>query len=193
MKALVRYNTAGDAEPNAHQRERLTILQRHLNDSGRSFMLELLVPPTPEQAAAHGPSFDDALRPELTIAAIDERLEAGAAARLVEARGQQRPRGGGRNRRLRLGRSGARRASCSAAARTATASRAGSRLPASVDGFVGFAVGRTLWMEAFAQLVRKGSSTSARWVERIATAYLDTAAAYRRTAAASLEGAHDRG
>ncbi len=57
VKALVRYNVAGDAELNRRSRTQLVLLQEHLRDTNRRFMLELLVPPTPEQSAAHGGSF----------------------------------------------------------------------------------------------------------------------------------------
>jgi len=77
VKALVRYNVAGDAELNRRSAGRLTQLQSHLHTSGRGFMLEVLVPPTADQAAAHGERFDEELRPELTVQAIDELAASG--------------------------------------------------------------------------------------------------------------------
>jgi myo-inositol catabolism protein IolC len=181
VKALVRYNVAGDAGLNSRQRERLIQLQSYLHDSGRTFMLEVLVPPTTEQAAAHGERFDEDLRPELTVAAIDELAAAGmrpdwwklegnndrAAAASVASAGSATAELGC----LVLGR-GQDRVSVVHWVQVA----------ASVDGFVGFAVGRTLWTDAFAALVRQEIEEDA-VVDRIATAYLDIATTYRQTAA----------
>jgi myo-inositol catabolism protein IolC len=184
VKALVRYNVAGDSELNGRQRERLVTLQSYLHDSGRTFMLEVLVPPTPEQTNAHGADFDEQLRPELTVQAIDELAAAGLRPDWWKLEGNNER---------------------SAAATIAAAGSATAELgclvlgrgqdresvvrwvqvAASVDGFVGFAVGRTLWTDAFAALVRKEIDEDA-VVDRIATAYLDIAAAYRRTAATAV-------
>jgi myo-inositol catabolism protein IolC len=190
VKALVRYNVAGDSELNARQRERLGALQRYLHESGRTFMLEVLVPPTAEQAAAHGAGFDEQLRPELTVQAIDELAAAGLRPDWWKLEGNNER---------------------SAAATIAAAGSATAELgclvlgrgqdrdsvvhwvqvAASVDGFVGFAVGRTLWTDAFAALVRKEIDEDA-VVDRIATAYLDIAAAYRQTAATAVATERDQ-
>jgi myo-inositol catabolism protein IolC len=61
------------------------------------------------------------------------------------------------------------------------------QVAASVDGFVGFAVGRTLWMDAFAAFVNQQLDEQ-EVVSRIATAYLDIAAAYRQTAVTAVAG-----
>ena len=112
-------------------------------------MLELLVPPTAEQAATSGGRFDERARPALTVDAIDElaadglrpdwwKLEGNTdpdAAAHVAAAGSRPPRSA---------------AWCSVAGRTATASYVGSRSPPLSRSFVGFAVGRTLWTDPFA-------------------------------------------
>jgi myo-inositol catabolism protein IolC len=184
VKALVRYNVAGDSELNARQRERLLTLQSYLHESDRTFMLEVLVPPTPEQTNAHGADFDEQLRPELTVQAIDELAAAGLRPDWWKLEGNNER---------------------SAAATIAAAGSATAELgclvlgrgqdresvvrwvqvAASVDGFVGFAVGRTLWTDAFAASVRKEIDEDA-VVDRIATAYLDIAAAYRQTVATAV-------
>ena len=48
-KVLVRYNPDDDPNDNRLQRVRLAMLQRWVQDHGRQWMLELLVPATPEQ------------------------------------------------------------------------------------------------------------------------------------------------
>jgi myo-inositol catabolism protein IolC len=186
VKALVRYNVAGDAALNCRSTERLIQLQSHLHDSGRSFMLEVLVPPTAEQAATHGERFDEDVRPELTVQAIDELAAAGLRPDWWKLEGNND-----------------RSAAASIAAAGSATAELGClvlgrgqdrdsvvrwvQVAASVDGFVGFAVGRTLWMDAFAALVRQ-EIEEGEVVDRIATAYLDIAAAYRHTAAAAVAG-----
>jgi myo-inositol catabolism protein IolC len=186
VKALVRYNVAGDAELNARQRERLNQLQSYLHESGRTFMLEVLVPPTPEQVAAHGAGFDERLRPELTVRAIDELAAGGMRPDWWKLEGNND-----------------RTAAATVAAAGSATAELGClvlgrgqdrdsvvhwvRVAASVDGFVGFAVGRTLWMDAFAAFVNNQLEEQ-EVVSRIATAYLDIAAAYRQTAAAAVAG-----
>jgi myo-inositol catabolism protein IolC len=77
VKALVRYNVDGDGQVNARSRKKLLALHSYLRQSDRRFMLELLVPPTPEQAADTTQNFDEQVRPALTVAAIEELLAGG--------------------------------------------------------------------------------------------------------------------
>ena len=94
VKALVRYNVAGDAELNRRSRKQLVLLQDHLRDTNRRFMLELLVPPTAEQSSPHGERFDERA-PARADARRDRRARRRRSApRLVEARGQHRSRRG---------------------------------------------------------------------------------------------------
>lgn len=184
VKALVRYNVAGDTELNARQRERLVQLQSHLHDTDRTFMLEVLVPPTAEQANAHGARFDEDIRPELTVQAIDELAAAGLRPDWWKLEGNNQ-----------------RSAAVAVAAAGAATAELGClvlgrgqdrdsvvrwvQVAAGVDGFVGFAVGRTLWMDAFSAFVSRRLDEE-QVVERIATTYLDIAAAYRQTARAAV-------
>jgi myo-inositol catabolism protein IolC len=184
VKALVRYNVAGDAALNARQCERLNQLQSYLHGSSRTFMLEVLVPPTEAQAAAHGARFDEDIRPELTVQAIDELAASGMRPDWWKLEGNND-----------------RAAAASVAAAGSATAELGClvlgrgqdrdsvvhwvQVAASVDGFVGFAVGRTLWMDAFAAFVNKELDEQ-EVVSRIATSYLDIAAAYRQTAQAAV-------
>jgi myo-inositol catabolism protein IolC len=54
VKALTRYNPAGDQELNARQRQRLSELSAWTTAHGYPLMLELMIPPTAEQLAAAG-------------------------------------------------------------------------------------------------------------------------------------------
>jgi myo-inositol catabolism protein IolC len=185
IKALVRYNPAGDAELNRRSRDQLKVLQDYLTDSGRRFMLEVLVPPTPEQMADAGADFDDQLRPALTAEAIGQLAATGlrpdwwklegnndpAAAAIVSNAAAPAAEIGC----LVLGR-GQDRESVIRWVQTA----------ASAGSFVGFAVGRTLWMDPFSALVRE-EIDERETVTRIAGAYLDIASAYR-TAEPAIAG-----
>ena len=148
-KVLVRYNAEGDAEMNRRQAERLARLGAWLHDSGRRFLFELLVPAEAHQLAkvdGDADRYDQELRPDLMVAAIGELQAAGVEPDIWKIEGLDA------------------REDC---VRVATAARAGGRdhvecvvlgrggdeskvvhwlqTGAGVTGFVGFAVGRTIW------------------------------------------------
>ena len=138
VKALVRYNPAGDQERNARSRDGLVKLAGWLAAQNLPLMLELLVPPTPEQAA---PGFDDQVRPELTRQAIIELRAAGLSPAYWKVEGQPSTDAftslaafaeGGRC--LVLGRG----EDFEAVGRWVA-------MAAAAEGFSGFAVGRTIW------------------------------------------------
>ncbi|HWD69231.1 MAG TPA: DUF2090 domain-containing protein [Solirubrobacteraceae bacterium] len=177
VKALVRYNPAGDAELNARSRTQLSRLQAYLRDSDTRFMLELLVPPTAQQRDELGARFDDESRPQLTADAIGELAAAGLRPDWWKLEGNNTP-----------------QAASIVATAAAGTSVTGAlvlgrgqdrdsvirwvRIAATSGSFVGFAVGRTLWMGPFAALVR-GETDEREATTRIAEAYLDIASAYR--------------
>ncbi len=152
VKALVRYNPAGDGSRNGRSRARLLDLARWLDDHGLPLMLELLVPPEPDQA---GPSFDATVRPGLTLRAIAELRAAGLSPAWWKVEGQ---------------------ASTAAFAELAAATHGGRCLvlgrgedadavgrwvamAAAAPGFDGFAIGRTIWADALGEwLIRSGRS-----------------------------------
>ncbi len=147
VKALVRYNVEGDKRRNGHSRERLAELARWLDGSGRPLMLELLVPPLADQLAGIGGDrerFDREMRPALTARAMRELLAVGLVPRYWKIEGQastaaceELARAAGRTARTRclvLGRG-----------EDAAAVRRWLTLAAPVDGFGGFAIGRTIW------------------------------------------------
>ena len=177
VKALVRYNPAGDGERNARSRAQLIRLQDLLRQGSTRFMLEMLVPATEAQQAQLGDRFDEELRPQLTAEAIEQlaadglrpdwwKLEgnnSAAAAQIVATAARSTATTGA----LVLGR-GQDRESVIRWVQIAAAS----------GSFVGFAVGRTLWMDPFAALVAD-EIDERETVNRIAEAYLDIASAYR--------------
>ncbi|HLK01458.1 MAG TPA: DUF2090 domain-containing protein [Streptosporangiaceae bacterium] len=142
VKALVRYNPAGDQARNARSRAALGELARWLTARDLPLMLELLVPPTLGQA---GPGFDDDVRPGLTRAAIRELRDAGLAPLYWKVEGQP---------------STEAFASLAAVARSEclvlgrgedfAAVDRWVHQAATADGFAGFAIGRTIWAQALA-------------------------------------------
>jgi len=150
-KVLVRYNAEDTSGMNARQRARLARLGDWLHASGRKFLFELLVPAEPhqlEQVGGDQDRYDRELRPDLMIRAIQECQDDGVepdiwkiegldaredCARLAEA-----ARAGGRD-----------HVTCVVLGRGGDESKVVGWLEngAGVPGFVGFAVGRTIWWD----------------------------------------------
>jgi len=150
-KVLVRYNPAGDRELNVLQRTRLRLLSDWLHARGRRLLFELLVPPQETQLAGLGGDadrFDVELRPSLVVETIRELQDAGVEPHLWKIEGLDRredcirvveqARADGRD-----------EVACIVLGRGADEDRVVGwlRQAASVDGFAGFAVGRTLWWD----------------------------------------------
>ena len=152
-KVLVRYNPDDDPELNERQLERLKRLATGCTSNGRKFLFELLVPATDAQLESVGGDtdrYDAELRPELMRRAIEEHAERRHRGRHLEDRGRRRARRRGdarpadaqgrgpRGRRVRAARPRRqRREGRPVAARAAP-----------VQGFVGFAIGRSIWWDA---------------------------------------------
>ncbi len=152
-KVLVRYNSDGDAEMNQRQLTRLKELADWLHEHDRLFLFELLVPAEPaqlESVGGDGDRYDAELRPELMRRAIEDIQDFGVEVDVwkiegVDAREDaemliaQTRKGEGRENvvSVLLGR-GASDAKVDHWLRQA----------APVDGFVGFAIGRSIWWDA---------------------------------------------
>ena len=79
-KVLVRWNPDDDADTKVMQGERLKRLGDWLQDNGRRYLIELLVPASERQMALVGgnaAAYDSHLRPTFMLEAIYEILEAG--------------------------------------------------------------------------------------------------------------------
>jgi myo-inositol catabolism protein IolC len=139
-KVLLRYNPEGESEMNARQVARLDEVAAHCRATGRPLLIELLVPPEPNQT---GPAFDAEIRPDLMVRAIEELRGSGAGADVWKVEGLERPEdcqrvaGATGGRCVVLGR-GADRPAVDRWLRAAAA----------VDGFIGFAIGRSIWWDA---------------------------------------------
>ena len=141
-KVLVRYNPEGDTALNLRQVSRLKRLSDYCQRSRRRFMFELLVPATAGQLASTDgdkDAFDQQMRPALMLQAIQALQAAGVEPDVWKIEGLD----------SRDGRDGV---GCIVLGRDADEARVRSWLAtaASVEGFMGFAVGRTTFWDAVA-------------------------------------------
>jgi myo-inositol catabolism protein IolC len=151
-KVLVRYNPEGDLALNRRQAGRLKIVSDHCRKQGHLFMFELLVPPTPAQLTLMGGSkstFDHRLRPTLMCMAIRELQKAGIEPDVWKVEGLARHVDCERivTAARHDGRGGV---GCIVLGRGADPAQVRRWLTtaANVDGFIGFAVGRTTFWDA---------------------------------------------
>jgi myo-inositol catabolism protein IolC len=187
-KVLVRYNPDGDAEENGEQLKKLKRLSDWLAAHDRKFLFELLVPAEEAQLqAVDGDTdrYDAELRPELmrrTIAAIqDAKIEVDIwKIEGVEARSDceilvAQARTGGRDGVV-----------CVVLGRGANDAKVDHWLTqaAPVDGFVGFAIGRSIWWEPLKAYV-DGKIDRAAGARKIAENYLRFVAVYERAKTSS--------
>jgi len=174
-KVLVRYNPDGDAEMNRRQSDRLRRLSDWLHENDRKFLFELLVPAEPEQLDAVGGDtdrYDAELRPDLMRRTIAELQDAGVEADIWKIEGvdersdceaiAKQTRVGGRDGVV-----------CVVLGRGANDDKVDQwlRAGAPVDGYVGFAIGRSIWWDALKGFLA-GSLERADAASQIADNYL---------------------
>jgi myo-inositol catabolism protein IolC len=182
-KVLVRYNPDGDAAANSEQLTKLKRLSDWLHQHERKFLFELLVPAEDQQLqAVDGDSerYDAELRPQLmrrTIAAIQD---AGIEVDIWKIEGVDersdcemlvaQARAGGREDVV-----------CVVLGRGADDAKVDHWLTqaAPVDGFIGFAIGRSIWWEPLKAYV-DGKIERAAGARKIAENYLRFVAVYER-------------
>jgi myo-inositol catabolism protein IolC len=153
-KVLVRYNTDDpDTEMNERQLGRLKVLADWLHANNKKFLFELLVPATEEQLAQVGGDtdrYDAELRPELMRRAIEDCQQRGIEVDIwkiegVDARADaqmlaEQARSG-------EGRQGV---TCVLLGRGASTEKVEEwlQVASTVEGFIGFAIGRSIWWDA---------------------------------------------
>lgn len=151
-KVLVRYNPEGDSKLNSRQAERLAKLSRWLNEHGRKLLFELLVPATDEQLEQVGGDrdrYDRERRPALVVRTLAELQDAGVEPRIWKIEGLD-TRVDCEAAVAQARRDGRSRVECVVLGRGADGGRVAGwlRVAAPVEGYVGFAIGRTIWEEA---------------------------------------------
>jgi myo-inositol catabolism protein IolC len=174
-KVLVRLNPDGDPEANRVQLERLRRLSDWLHENDRKFLFELLVPAEDEQLEQVGGDthrYDSELRPELMRRAIADIQDAGVEVDIWKIEGVDRredcesiaaqTRVGGRDGVV-----------CVVLGRGADDDKVDHWLSqaAPVEGFVGFAIGRSIWGDALKGYL-DGSLERSEAAEQIGRNYL---------------------
>jgi 5-dehydro-2-deoxygluconokinase len=185
-KVLVRYNPEGNAAENALQLSKLKRLSDWLKQNDRKFLFELLVPAEEAQLAAVGGNtdrYDGELRPELMRRAIAEIQDYGIDVDIWKIEGVDersdcemlaaQTRTGGRDGVV-----------CVVLGRGADDDKVDHWLTqaAPVEGFVGFAIGRSIWWDPLKAYV-DGKIERAAGARKIAENYLRFIAVYERAKA----------
>jgi myo-inositol catabolism protein IolC len=150
-KVLVRYNPDGDREMNATQIVRLQVLSTWLHERGRKFLFELLVPAEPSQLAQVGGDedrYDKELRPGLMVQTILDMQAGGVEPDVWKIEGIDRREACERIAKT-VRREGRDNVACVVLGRGANEDAVIHWLKqgAGVPGYIGFAIGRTIWWE----------------------------------------------
>jgi 5-dehydro-2-deoxygluconokinase len=175
-KVLVRYNSDDEPELNRRQLERLERLADWLHEHDRRFLFELLVPATDAQLESVGGDtdrYDADLRPELMRRAIAEIQDFGVEVDIWKIEGvDAREDAEMLVRQTRTG-PGRENVVCVLLGRGASDEKVDHwlRVAAPVEGFVGFAIGRSIWWDALKGFL-DGSLQRDAAAEQIAANYL---------------------
>jgi len=187
-KVLVRYNPDGSSEENREQLQKLKRLSDWLRSKDRKFLFELLVPAEDAQLQAAGGDadrYDSELRPELMRRTIAEIQDAQIEVDIWKIEGVDeradcemlvaQARAGGRDGVV-----------CVVLGRGANDAKVDHWLTqaAPVDGFVGFAIGRSIWWDPLKAYV-DGKIDRAAGARKIAENYLRFVAVYERAETSS--------
>jgi myo-inositol catabolism protein IolC len=184
-KVLVRYNPDGDAEMNKRQTERLKRLADWLHENNRRFLFELLVPAEEsqlEQVDGDTARYDAELRPELMRRTITEFQDAGVEADIWKIEGIDTQEDCQKIAETcrRDGRDGV---ICVVLGRGADDQKVEHwlRQGAPVEGYAGFAIGRTIWWDALKGYL-DGDLEREDAAEKIADNYMRFVRAYDESA-----------
>jgi myo-inositol catabolism protein IolC len=175
-KVLVRYNPDGDADMNRRQSERLKELADWLHANDRKFLFELLVPAEDAQLESVGDDsdrYDAELRPELMRRAIEELQDFGIEVDIWKIEGvDERSDAEMLAKQTRTG-PGRENVVCVLLGRGASDEKVDQwlRAAAPVEGFVGFAIGRSIWWDALKGFL-DGSLDREAAAQQIADKYL---------------------
>ena len=181
-KVLVRLNPEADSEMNERQLGRLKELSDWLHSHDRKFLFELLVPATDEQlkrVAGDEDRYDSELRPQLMREAIAQIQDAGIDVDIWKIEGlEDRDDAAMIAEQTRAG-SGRERVKCVVLGRGASSEKVDRWLQAAapVDGFIGFAIGRSIWWDALKGFLENGLAREAA-AEQIAENYLRFTSVY---------------
>lgn len=165
-KVLVRYNPEGDAALNKRQAARLKRLSDYLhNSSSIQFMFELLVPAEKAQldrVKGDKKAYDREMRPRLMVEAIQQLQDAGVEPDVWKIEGLDRREDCEKVAAI-VRRGGRSKVGCIVLGRGENDKKVGEWLAtaAPVDGYIGFAVGRTSFWEPLEDLRDKKTTREA--------------------------------
>jgi myo-inositol catabolism protein IolC len=160
-KVLVRLNPDGDSAMNERQLGRLKRLSDRLHETDRKFLFELLVPATEaqlQQVDGDDDRYDSELRPELMRRAIETIQGTGIEVDVWKIEGvEDRDDAAMLSEQTRSG-SGRQNVKCVVLGRGASTEKVDRWLQAAapVEGFVGFAIGRSIWWDALKGFLDEG-------------------------------------
>jgi len=182
FKVLVTFNPLDDAAMRETQINRLAAVSEWADRTARRWVVELLVPPTPEQLVANGDQagFDRQARPALTAQVVSQLQGGGVHPTIWKLEGFETAEGAG----LVLAAVEAdphRPAVCIVLGRNAPLERVEHWLEVAAGRheFAGFAVGRTIW-EAPVQQFLAGSASHDHVIDIIADTYSTLVDTYTR-------------
>jgi len=186
VKVLVRLNPEGEADMNQRQMSRLKELADWLHEHDRKFLFELLVPAEQAQLDAVGGDsdrYDRELRPELMRRAIEMLQDFGVEVDIWKIEGVDERADADRlaeQTRKGEGREGV---VCVVLGRGASDEKVEHwlRQAAPVEGFVGFAIGRSIWWDALKGYL-DGNLERAKAAEQVADKYLHFVQVYDEAA-----------
>jgi myo-inositol catabolism protein IolC len=183
-KVLVRYNPDAEAEMNQRQAERLKRLADWLHEHDRKFLFELLVPAEEsqlEQVDGDSDRYDSELRPELMRRTIVDLQDLGVEADIWKIEGIETQEDCERiaETARRDGRDGV---ICVVLGRGADDAKVEHwlRQGAPVEGYAGFAIGRTIWWDSLKAFL-DGNVERDEAAEQIARKYLHFVDVYKQS------------
>jgi myo-inositol catabolism protein IolC len=186
-KVLVRYNPDDpDTEMNRQQLERLKRLADWLHANDRKFLFELLVPATDAQLSSvggDGERYDAELRPELMRRTIEDVQSAGIEVDVWKIEGVDEQSDAAMLAEQARSGEGREGVTCVLLGRGASTEKVEHwlREAAPVEGFVGFAIGRSIWWDALKGFLSKDLDRDAA-ASQIAENYLHFVRVYEQQA-----------
>ncbi|MBN1357902.1 DUF2090 domain-containing protein [Candidatus Bathyarchaeota archaeon] len=175
VKVLVRYNPAEDTMPNQRQLKRLKTLSDYLQKTSKPLLFELIVPATPQQLTESADSketYDLKLRPKLMVKSMQEIQDAEIEPSVWKVEGVENPNDAKAI--VNQAQSGGRQVGIITLGRGESKEQVRKWLAvgAKIPGIIGFAVGRTIFMQPLCEY-KAGTISQNEAVEKIALNYAD--------------------
>ena len=173
VKVLVRMNPDDAPSDTADQLAKLAQLSRTLHEQGEPFLYELLVPASDTQLASVGDdstAYDRDVRPGLAVQLVTANHDAGVEPTIWKIEGLETA--AAAEQIVAAVKADGRDADCIVLGRDAPQDKLDHwlQVAAPVDGFVGFAIGRSIWKEPLEQYLTDGDE--ARFLDIVGRNYL---------------------